>query len=258
MRYLAILIAINILLSCSGIKYATDKKEADKTQSALIETMQQKQLEGIDFFAKGSTASSWSLEIDFDKIIRFKSLDGDDVLSTPVGAVENTTNNSSVYTTKAGKGEMIITLFKEPCADKISGERYDKKVTVDVNGKRYEGCGQYLFDATLNGKWLLEKVGAKEVRATDFAKGLPEVDFNISKGTMSGHDGCNTISGQLEVQGNRIKFFGIAATKMACPGNNPAHNFVNKLSNSVATYYFKDGKLFLYLIDDSIVVFKKG
>jgi heat shock protein HslJ len=258
MKYLAALTSILALLSCGATKNTGNQKAADQTQAVLAEGLQQKQADGIDFYAKGSLPSSWSVEIDFDKIIRFKSLDGADVLSTPVKAVENTANNSVSYTTKAGNGEMVIQLFKEPCTDPLSGEKFNQKVTVDVNGKHYEGCGQYLSDAALNGKWILEKVGAKEVTAAEFAKGLPEINFDLSGGSITGHDGCNRITGAMQVQGNRIKFAAIAGTKMACPGNKPINDFVVKLSNAFATYYFKDGRLFLYLIDDSTVVFKKG
>jgi heat shock protein HslJ len=258
MKYLVVLTTIMILSSCGGSKNTGGQKEEEKTQAVLDEVLQQKQAEGIDFYAKGSIPSSWSLEIDFDKIIRFKSLDGADVLSTPVRPVENPSLNSSTYTTKAGNGEMIIQLFKEPCTDNLSGEKFNQKVTVEVNGKHYKGCGQYLSDAALNGNWILEKVGSKEVAAAEFAKGLPEVNFDISGGSIAGHDGCNRITGQMEVQGNRIRFSVIAGTKMACPGNKPANDFVGKLSNAFATYYFMNGRLFLYLIDDSIVVFKKG
>lgn len=257
MKYLAALITMIALLSCSATKNTGTKKAADETQAALTEVLQQKQAEGIDFYAKGAVPSSWSVEIDFDKIIRFKSLDGADVLSTPVKAVENSSNNSVSYTTRAGNGEMVIQLFKEPCTDNLSGEKFNQKVTVDVNGKHYEGCGQYLSDAALNGNWILEKVGSKEVTAAEFAKGLPEVTFDLSGGSITGHDGCNRITGQMEVQGNQVRFSAIAGTKMACPGNKPANDFVRKLSNAFASYYFKDGRLFLYLIDDSIVVFKK-
>lgn len=245
-------------VSCNGPKNATSKKEETKNQAALTENLQQKNNEGIDLFAKGAAPASWTLEMDFDKIIRFKSLDGTNYNSTPVAPVENTTDNSSVFTTKAGKGDLVITLFKETCTDGLSGEKFNKRITVQVDGKRYEGCGQYLFDANLDGKWILEKINNNMVSAADFAKGLPELSFDLAAGSLSGHDGCNRIMGSMEVLGNRIKFSAIAGTKMACPGNKKENEIIHKLSNQVATYFFKDGQLVLYLIDDSMVVLKKA
>lgn len=258
MKNFAAIILLVTAVSCNGTKNTTGQNETAKSPAALTENLQQKNSEGIDLFAKGALPASWTLEMDFDKIIRFKSLDGAEYNSTPVPPVENTPSNSSVFTTKAGKGNLVVTLFKENCIDGLSGQQFNKKVIVEVDGKRYEGCGQYLFDAMLDGKWILEKIDNNIISPADFAKGAPELIFDLSAGSLSGHDGCNRIIGSMEVQGNRIKFSAIAGTKMACPGNKKENELVHKLSGQVATYFFKDGQLVLYLIDDSMAVFRKG
>lgn len=258
MKHLVAFLLLLSVAACNGSKQSAAKKEEAKTQAVLEESLQQKQAAGTDLYAKGSIPSSWTLEIDFDRIIRFRSLDGTDYKSSPAAPVENTSNNSSTYLVKAGKGTMLISLFNQSCTDALSGEKFSKKITVEVDGKRYEGCGQYLSDPGLGGKWILEKIGSKTVLPADFAKGLPELVFNLESGDISGHDGCNRISGSMEVQGNRIKFGPLAGTKMACPGNKAENNFTQKISSNVATYYFKDGQLVLYLIDDSIITFKKA
>lgn len=247
-----------IFVSCKGTKEVAIKKEADQTRQALNENLRQKLEAGIDIFAKGATPSSWTLEIDFDRLILFRSLDGTDYKSSPVPGIENTSNGSVVYTTKANKGNMVITLFKEECTDALSKEKFKKRVTVEVDGKRYEGCGQYLENANLNGKWILDKIGNRSVQASEFAKGLPELVLNLEGSSISGHDGCNRVNGSMEVMGNRIRFSSLASTKMACPGNNSANEFISKMSGKAASYYFKDGFLVLYLIDDSTVSFKKS
>ncbi|MBC7937407.1 MAG: META domain-containing protein [Rhizobacter sp.] len=243
--------------ACNTTKNSTAKKEDEKKQATFVESMQQKQAEGIDLFARGSVPSSWTLEIDFDKIIRFRSLDGADYKSTAVNPVY-TGNNTATFTTRAGMGNMVITLLNDGCTDALSGDKFNKKVTVDVDGKRYEGCGQYLVNETLNGKWILEKVSSIAVLAADFSKGLPELSFDLSGGSISGHDGCNHVNGSIEVQGSRIKFSALAGTKMACPGNKKENEFLHKLSSQVVTYYFSNGQLVLYLNDDSTIAFKKN
>ena len=258
MKHLAAFLLLLSAAACNGTKQSAVKKEEAKTQAILEESLQQKQAEGTDLYAKGSIPASWTLEIDYDKLIRFRSLDGTDYKSSPVAPAENTANNSFTYTVKAGKGTMLISLFKEGCTDALSGEKFSKKITVEVDGKRYEGCGQYLSDAALNGKWILEKIGSRTVQAADFAKGLPELVFNLEAGSLAGHDGCNRINGSMEVQGNRIKFGPLASTKMACPGNKAENNFTQKISSQTASYYFTAGQLVLYLIDDSIITFKKA
>ncbi|RYY68558.1 MAG: META domain-containing protein [Chitinophagaceae bacterium] len=256
MKHFIILPLLVLFLACSSTKKTTAKKEADN-QTLLAETMQQKQAAGIDLFAKGSSPASWNLEIDFDRIIRFQSLDGTDYKSSPVPAVEDAAKQISVYTTRAGKANMVISLFKETCTDAITGEKFSRKITVEVDGKKYEGCGQYLSDANLEGKWIMEKIGSSSLKPGDFAKGLPELEFKLSSGAISGHDGCNRLSGTMEVQGNQVRFSPIVSTKMACPGNKAEYQFLSKISNQVATYFFKDGQLVLYLIDDSTLVLRK-
>lgn len=258
MKNIFLFIVILFLTACGETKQVASKKEEEKKQTALAESLQQKMDAGIDLFAKGSSPASWTLEMDFERIINFRSLDGADYKSTPVAPVENATSKTTAYTTKANKGNMVITLYDEKCSDAISGEKFNKKITVEVDGKRYEGCGQYLADTKLSGKWILDKVGIKTVEAAEFAKGLPELVFDLAGGKISGHDGCNNITGTMEVRGSRIKFSAIGSTKMACPSNKKDNEFVQKISDQVANYYFKDGVLILYLIDDSTIVFKKA
>ena len=246
------------MFSCTMSKEVAEKKEQNKNGGKLAESLQQKKSEGIDFFAKGSLPASWNLEIEFDKIIRFKSLDGTDYKSSPAGAVEDKASNTSAYTTKAGKGNMVITIFKESCRDALSNESFDKRIVVEVDGKRYEGCGQYLFDANLEGKWILDKISSRSVDANQFAKGLPVLFLELASGKVTGHDGCNDITGTMEVMGNRIKFSPLGGTKMACPGNKKENEFIHKLNDKYASYFFKDGMLNLYLIDDSIISFRKA
>ena len=255
MNNMIVFLFIIALASCNGTKNTTATKQDAKTQAVLAETLQQKQLEGIDLIAKGAIPASWTLEMDFDKIIRLRSLDGADYKSSPVNSVNN--SNNTTFTTRAGAGNMVITLYKEGCTDALSGEKFNKKVTVEVDGKRYEGCGQYLVNTNLAGKWKLEKISANIAQAADYAKGLPELEFDLSGGRVSGHDGCNNFSGTIEVRGDKIRFSPLAGTKMACPGNKKENDFIHKLNNQVAGYYFSNGQLVLYLIDDSTVLFKR-
>ncbi|RYY43470.1 MAG: META domain-containing protein, partial [Chitinophagaceae bacterium] len=198
--YLLLLSAVG----CTAPKDATINKPA-AAEGGLSDVLQQKQAQGIDFYAKGAQPASWTLDIDFDKILRFQSLDGTDYKSTPVQPVVDKLNKTATYTTKAGKGNIVIILFNESCTDGISGERFSKRIRVDVDGKSYTGCGQYLYDNKLEGKWVVEKIDQQIVSAKDFAKGLPELSFNLNSGTLSGNDGCNSITGSIEVMGNRIK-----------------------------------------------------
>ena len=253
-----IFLLMAIVAGCNTSRQASGKQEKQLPVPVLSENLQEKLLNGVDLFARGNTPASWTLEMDFGNLIRFKSLDGTEVNSTAVQAVDLPEEKATSYTNKASKGDIIIKLYEQACTDGISGEQYNKKVTVTVNDKRYEGCGQYLFDPALNGKWILEKMNNEILLATDFAKGLPIINVNIQSGQITGHDGCNNFTGGFEVLGNKIKFKPLAATKMACPANKKEKELTALLSGKTVDYYFKDGQLYFYLPDDSIIIFKKG
>lgn len=254
LQKLSIPLVLLVFTACGSNKELANQKIT--AAPALSETMQLQLDNGTDFYAKGNTPATWSIEMDFENFIRFKSLDG-------------TTQNSSMvkpeqvaegekYLTKATNGQMEVLIYKEGCKDGTNEEKNNKKVLVTVNSTRYEGCGQYLYNPNLNGSWNLYKMNNIEAKASDFAKGLPNLIFELAKGNMRGNDGCNSISSSITVTGNRIRFGGIISTKMFCAQNNPAFDFVSKLNNEWAVYSFEGGLLKLYLTDDSSVYFKKN
>ncbi|MGS2742700.1 META domain-containing protein [Halomonas sp. LS-001] len=66
-----------------------------------------------------------------------------------------------------------------------------------------------------------------------------------SDGGVSGYDGCNRFTGQVELGANqRIAFNQLASTRMACPGMENAQHVTNMLTNA-----------YRYLIDHDRLVF---
>lgn len=244
--------------ACNTSRLPADKSGKIFPPPALSESLQQKQLNGVDFFARGNVPVSWSLEMEFGNIIRFKPLDEAPINSSSVNPEDLPQIKASSYTTKTTNGQMKIIIYREGCNDDITGEKYKNKVLVTVNDKRYSGCGQYLFDAALNGKWIMEKINKRILQPADFAKGLPQIELDLSANRLSGHDGCNSINGDFEVMGSKIKFNEFTSTKMACPGNKIENQFTHLISNQLVDYYFKEDQLYFYLPDDSIVAFKKA
>jgi uncharacterized membrane protein len=243
---------------CNSSRQAGSGQEKVLPAPVLSESLQQKQLDGVDLFGRGNIPASWTLEMDFGNLIRFKSLDGTQVNSTAVQPVAVPNENATRFTSRASNGDMVVLLYEASCTDAISAERYNKKITVTVNGKTYSGCGQYLFDAALSGKWILQTRNNVTLQAADFAKGLPMMNLNLQASKLTGHDGCNTMTGAFEVLGNKIKFKPIAVTKMTCPSNKNDKELSALLSGQTVDYYFKDGLLYFYLPDDSLIVFTKG
>ncbi len=73
----------------------------------------------------------------------------------------------------------------------------------------------------LNGNWHLRIMDGMEVR-----KARAILDFDIEKMKLSGFDGCNRISGALQVNSDTNITSQLVSTKMAC--REPIHNYVSK------------------------------
>ncbi len=243
------------LVACNSSKQGFAQKGKQSAPPVLSATLAAKQLNGVDFFARGSQPASWSLEMDFGNLIRFKSVDGTEANASAAQPVYIPAQKATSFTSAGG---VQVMLYDEACKDALTGEPFSKRVTVRVKENQYEGCGQYLFDATLHGIWLLEKVNNNLVNKSDFAKGLPQLNLDLQQQKLSGHDGCNQLSGSFEVMGSKIRFSNLAQTRMACPGNKPGLEFTPLISGQTVDYYFKDGSLYFYLQDDSLLIFKKA
>lgn len=256
--YLFFLFCI-LVSGCNSSKNGRGNSVKELPVPVLSESMQMQQLNGVDFYAKGDIPVSWNLEMDFGNIIRFKALDGASYNSSPAKPIEIPASKIVSYTTKTTDGDMIIMVEDGTCEGNTSATGFNKKVTIKVNGKQYKGCGQYIFDAALNGEWMLEKINNVTLKASSFAKGLPLINIALASNRVSGNDGCNSFSGAMEVQGSKIKFGPIISTKMACPGMNSQDDFLVKLNDQYVSYSFTaEGKLLLSLIDDSSMELKRN
>lgn len=103
----------------------------------------------ITFRATG-TEPFWLLEIDFQKFIHFKLMDGLDITTLVSEGVKAADANVIRYRAFAGDDELIVQIIKKECINDMSGKKSDYSVTVDIKKKAdknyttYKGCGDYL------------------------------------------------------------------------------------------------------------------
>ena len=72
---------------------------------------------------------------------------------------------------------------------------------------------------TVYGKWVLESLNGKKATKTVFTNGIPYIDIDGAKKSISGFGGCNKMNGSCEiVEGSKFKIDGLIATKMYCEG----------------------------------------
>lgn len=211
---------------------------------------------GIDFFAEGNEPKNWTLTINYDDTVRFTADDGLALKFAYNQLKKDENEERRIFTIALKSGNVAIKINEKICTVTTIREVFKKEVSVAFNNTTYTGCGKFLADNNLNAKWVLDKIGNTSVVANEYNR-LPEININIIEGTVSGNDGCNSIRGKIEVQGKRIKFYQILSTKMGCNKKNIEKIITTQISGQIVSYYFKEGKLHLYLPDDSLMVFKK-
>ncbi len=256
------IVLIIILIVCISGCNSSQKSSIQKSSKIFNESLTNKEEKimlqnGIDFFAEGNIPSNWNLRMDYDDTVRFNADDGL-ALKFAFNQLQKKINTTqSVFSTKIKAGNISITTFEKDCSLSSKKEIFTKEVQFNFNDNIYKGCGKFLADNSLNNKWTLEKIGGTSINTTEYNR-IPVFEIDTEKNRLTGNDGCNSISGNIEIQGSRIKFGEIISTEMACSKKSINSIISNLINNNIASYYFKEGKLYLYLIDDSLLIFKKA
>ncbi len=227
-------------------QYVLSPEKPDK----LVAETQQK----IDFKATGNEPS-WSLEINFDQQMRFKDINGLELI-TPVPAATHPQENVTAWNATTEQGELLVTATREKCQDTMSGETSDYRVEVRVavataDLTTYAGCGRYQGDYQLNGKWLLSRLNNQSVDQAE----VPYVEFQLSENRVVGFGGCNRFSGSVELIGDSLKFGALASTNMACPTLDDEAAFLRALAKQKLSFRTKERQLRLYN-DSTTLVFR--
>jgi heat shock protein HslJ len=252
-----IIFLLLITAACNSSKNTSKANAAIVQEQQKINTNSKKLLDtGIDFTAEGSEPSNWRLTINYDDTVRFVSDDGL-TLKIASNQLKKTTEVDKItYTATIKAGKIIISILEKNCTIPTHREVFTKEVNFLFNTILYKGCGKFLSNNLLNGKWVLEKIDNLLVDKSQY-NSTPFIEFNIDNNFVNGNDGCNSFSGKMEVVGKRIQFNNLIMTQMGCSKKSIEDIISKKITNQLADYYFKEGKLYLYLIDDSILIFKK-
>ena len=248
---------IMLLLGCSSSKKNTSTNVPTNNKTQKTNEIKNLQQTGVDFFAEGNQPNNWSLTINYDDTVRFAADDGLALKFAYNQLKKDINNERNFFTISLKSGNVQIEILEKICTITTIREVFKKEVSVSFNGTKYTGCGKFLADNNLQGKWLLEKIGFTPIMVAEYNK-IPEINLDIIEGTISGNDGCNSIRGKIEVQGKRIQFSQLAKTKkMACNKKSIEKIIATQVNGQLVSYYFKEGKLYLYLPDDSLLIFKK-
>lgn len=105
---------------------------------------------------------------------------------------------------------LLLCSLAIPSISIASGKKQKGKKTSRVNLKK----------KGLTGEWILTYIEHLDIRKDFRQEHIPSIQFDASLKILSGNDGCNTFSGPIKIEGNKIISKGpFLSTLMACEGS---------------------------------------
>jgi uncharacterized membrane protein/heat shock protein HslJ len=213
---------------------------------------------GIDFTASGNEPF-WSLEIDFNKSMHFKTVSGFE-LTTPVPeGVKAMDANVTRYAAQTEWGVLTVQIAKQECINDMSGKKSDYNVTVDVkrstdkNYTTYKGCGNYVTDYRLHDIWILEDMNGQTIDVKQYGKERPRIEINSSQNTFMASAGSHEISGKIFFEKELLRFTNIAAPQNL---SDAEKEFIKNLQLATG-YKLENNRLLLFNPAGELLKFKK-
>lgn len=105
-------------------------------------------------------------------------------------------------------------------------------------------------------KWILETMNGEKVKLSEPGKEM-FMQFDITESRVSGSAACNRFFGNFELDGTKLKFSPMGATRMACPDLQKENEFFQML-DKVDGYAIKDNVLSFLSKDKVVATFKKS
>ncbi|QJW91249.1 META domain-containing protein [Spirosoma taeanense] len=202
----------------------------------------------------------WSMTINPTQGLRFKSFNGDSVLSNVPQRLNDSDGSFRFNVDLSDSAGRIRVLFRpDSCVDNASGYRFDYRVEVDVHGKSYLGCGVSLRQITLlQDTWVLTSFQNHTVTAGGPRNELPRLEISLTNQRVTGTTGCNRLSGKVQSDSRQIRFGPLVTTKMACAGETGRFegDFLEALSQPL-TYRVGEGNLILLQDGKPLMTFRK-
>jgi len=261
--YLLVFSFIIILFSCKTQEIKNTNITTDSLQSEGIKKVlgYEMRMKGIDFYASG-TELDWSLEIDFNQMVRFKSKDFEqDIVFATRKLVEVKEMQQVNYESKGGNTNLKIhiKLNANPFIYDDNNKPYAVQVEVkkssDADWQVYNGQGEYYGNLILHDIWRLSELNGKSVSEYQI-KEIPYIEIHLDNNRMNGFLGCNNFAGQIYFERERVFTGHIMSTKKACFNLNIEDDFAKTLTNSSFTYKVEKGTLTLWN-DQNKMIFKK-
>jgi heat shock protein HslJ len=113
----------------------------------------------------------------------------------------------------------------------------------ESNKTTFTGCGSFVPDYRLDGKWKVAQLGNNKALETDFYGKIPVFKFEMNAMRFGGSSGCNMISGNLNMRPGKLRFGQMISTLMACPMGK--EDELKQALNATLLYSLEENKLIL-------------
>ena len=104
-------------------------------------------------------------------------------------------------------------------------------------------------------KWELVTLNGEKVKLTD-SDNVMFIQFDIAENRVNGRAACNRYFGNFEIDGTKLKFSPMGATRMACPDLQKESEFFQMLDN-VDSFTLQDNVLSFLSKGKVIATFKQ-
>ena len=264
-------ILLLIILSCS--LYACGKTVDVVSESSVVEedekvdsdielthkALFERSKRGIDFIIVDNR-KNYLLELDFDDKFLLTDLTDNSTGQYPATIAEIAKDPSLMrFISEEEKNLLIIQLHKTECI-LPSGERMNFSVAVDFTQQSTEdlkvfyGCGDYVPDFNLHGRWQIIEFASEKLRRDNFVNNFPYFKIDMIKKYLVGSDGCNHVSADIDVQYKTISFGLFLSTKMVCGNLQQGPQMISFLESQKFNYSFDDENRINLLKDGEVVM----
>ena len=233
---------ISVMNETYVLKQSEPKKvKAFESDDPKVLFLKKKWDEGIVFYANGHNAS-WALDLKQSDSLIFKAPDGVTYKFLLTKALPSIDPTIIEYRTYSDKAEIMLQLVQKQCEDTSHGNKLSFQVNVtfkhedDKEPKTFQGCGAFIPDYNLTGKWKIIEVDGIPIDENSFPNQKPYLVLDPFNGTISGNDGCNGFFGQITNKMNQLSFGPTGGTLMACENMNLSAKLMGLISEKTMTY----------------------
>lgn len=235
-----------IVLACIGTLLFVQCNSSKKSKASDTEVKVYK--DGYELQFKGvGHEPEWNVMVT-DSTIVYRNINLPEEMNFPNSNTYHIMDVAGLsYSGTNSKGERIhVQILKESCQDTMMDLESPFSVDVSLGDRNLgtRGCGEYLEDGRLNGKWFLETFRGKDIPESD-PELRPAITFTSKTNQIGCYMGCNSMGGGYILMENRIMFNpGFVSTLMHCDDKMGLENEFSKvIVGQTIEYKFKGSRL---------------